>query len=57
MNSQEIIVAKADVKDLYDEVLSKSSKPQKQLAELMVTAFLLGSNCENLCVSEQTEYA
>lgn len=57
MNSQDIIVAKADVEGLYDEVLSKSSEPQKRLAKIIVTAFLLGGDCENLCVSEQNEPA
>ncbi len=57
MKSEDVIVAKADVKNLYDEVLSKSSTNQKKMADIVATAFLLGQNGENISVSEQNESA
>lgn len=54
MKSEEIIIAKSDVSELHKEVLSKSSDEQKKIAELMVTAFLLGCNNANSNTENKT---
>lgn len=57
MKSEEIIVAKADVKELYNEVLSKSSNSKNEIILLMAKTFLLASGCENLCISDKNKPA
>lgn len=57
MKSEEIIVAKADVKDLYNEVLSKSCNSKNEIILLMAKTFLLASGCENLCISDKNKPA
>lgn len=57
MKSEEVIVAKADVKELYNEVLSKSNKSKNEIILLIANTFLLASDCENLCVSAKKEPA
>lgn len=57
MKCEEIIVAKADVKELYDEILSKSDIKEEKIILLMAKTFLLASDCENLCTSNKNKSA
>lgn len=57
MKCEEIIVAKADVKELYDEILSKSDIKEEKIILLMAKTFLLASDCENLCTSDKNKSA
>ncbi len=53
MKSEEVIIARADVKELYNEVLSKGNKSKQEIILLIINTFLLASGCENLCISDK----
>lgn len=46
MTSQDIKISKEDFKALYEDVLLQSTDEQKELANVVATAFLLGSTCK-----------